>query len=123
MLSLFRFKLLTATFLILFLTTARTKIISEPSSTVAVFLGVRTQVVTILAKEMNDSYKAGEASGLIKEEVAFYDALTSHETAEQALVDESNQREYEHRLDFARFRESQDEDHSSKAAEEVRLST
>lgn len=41
-----------------------------------------------LAKEMNDSVKAGEASGLIKEEVAFYDALASHETAEQVLGDD-----------------------------------
>lgn len=41
-----------------------------------------------LAKEMNDSYKAGETSGLIKEEVAFYDAFASHETAEQVLGDD-----------------------------------
>jgi len=41
-----------------------------------------------LAKEMYDSYKAGEASGLIKEEVAFYDALDSHDTAEQVLGDD-----------------------------------
>ncbi|QKX50891.1 type I restriction endonuclease subunit R [Planococcus glaciei] len=41
-----------------------------------------------LAKEMNESVKAGEASGLIKEEVAFYDALASHETAEQVLGDD-----------------------------------
>ncbi|GEK32110.1 DEAD/DEAH box helicase [Kurthia zopfii] len=41
-----------------------------------------------LAKEMNDSYKAGENSGLIKEEVAFYDALASHDTAEQVLGDD-----------------------------------
>ncbi|WP_172372192.1 type I restriction endonuclease subunit R [Sporosarcina jiandibaonis] len=41
-----------------------------------------------LAKEMNDSYKAGEETGMIKEEVAFYDALSSHETAEQVLGDD-----------------------------------
>ncbi|UTT42575.1 type I restriction endonuclease subunit R [Exiguobacterium aurantiacum] len=41
-----------------------------------------------LAKEMNESVKAGEASGLIKEEIAFYDALASHETAEQVLGDD-----------------------------------
>ena len=41
-----------------------------------------------LAKEMNESVKAGEASGLIKEEVAFYDALASHETAKQVLGDD-----------------------------------
>lgn len=41
-----------------------------------------------LAKEMNHSVKAGEASGLIKEEIAFYDALASHETAEQVLGDD-----------------------------------
>ncbi|WP_149426720.1 type I restriction endonuclease subunit R [Exiguobacterium acetylicum] len=41
-----------------------------------------------LAKEMNESVMAGEASGLIKEEVAFYDALASHETAEQVLGDD-----------------------------------
>lgn len=41
-----------------------------------------------LAKEMNDSYKAGEESDLIQEEVAFYDALASHETAEQVLGDD-----------------------------------
>lgn len=41
-----------------------------------------------LAKEMNDSYKAGEGSDMIQEEVAFYDALASHETAEQVLGDD-----------------------------------
>ncbi|WP_438313227.1 type I restriction endonuclease subunit R [Sporosarcina sp. FA9] len=41
-----------------------------------------------LAKEMNDSYKAGEGSDLIQEEVAFYDALASHDTAEQVLGDD-----------------------------------
>lgn len=41
-----------------------------------------------LAKEMNNSYKAGEENGLIKEEVAFYDALASHDTAEQVLGDD-----------------------------------
>lgn len=41
-----------------------------------------------LAKEMNESYKAGEATGLIKEEVAFYDVLASHDTAEQVLGDD-----------------------------------
>src|SRR5699024_4582462 len=41
-----------------------------------------------LAKEMNDSYKTGENTGMIKEEIAFYDALASHETAEQVLGDD-----------------------------------
>lgn len=41
-----------------------------------------------LAKEMNDSYKAGEETGMIREEVAFYDALSSHDTAEQVLGDD-----------------------------------
>jgi len=41
-----------------------------------------------LAKDMNDSYKAGEDKGMIKEEVAFYDALASHDTAEEVLGDE-----------------------------------
>src|SRR5690625_1404398 len=41
-----------------------------------------------LAKEMNDSYKAGENNGMIQEEVAFYDALASHDTAEEVLGDE-----------------------------------
>lgn len=41
-----------------------------------------------LAKEMNDSYKAGEDTGMIKEEVAFYDALASHDTAEEVLGDD-----------------------------------
>lgn len=41
-----------------------------------------------LAKEMNDSYKAGENHGMIQEEVAFYDALATHETAEQVLGDD-----------------------------------
>lgn len=41
-----------------------------------------------LAKEMNDSYKAGKGSDMIQEEVAFYDALASHETAEQVLGDD-----------------------------------
>lgn len=42
----------------------------------------------MLAKEMNDSYKAGEGTDMIQEEVAFYDALASHETAEQVLGDD-----------------------------------
>lgn len=42
-----------------------------------------------LAKEMDAAHKRGEAAGLIKEEVAFYDALASHETAEQVLGDET----------------------------------
>ncbi|WP_261134787.1 type I restriction endonuclease subunit R [Bacillus sp. Marseille-Q3570] len=41
-----------------------------------------------LAKEMNESYKRGEETGLIREEVAFYDALASHETAEEVMGDE-----------------------------------
>ncbi|BAQ10769.1 type I site-specific deoxyribonuclease [Bacillus sp. OxB-1] len=41
-----------------------------------------------LAKEMNESYKAGENTGMIQEEVAFYDALSSHETAEEVLGDD-----------------------------------
>ena len=41
-----------------------------------------------LAKEMNESYKAGEGSDMIQEEVAFYDALASHDTAEQVLGDD-----------------------------------
>ena len=43
-----------------------------------------------LTKEMNGSYKVGEASGLIKEEVVFYDALASYDTAEQVLGDEGD---------------------------------
>lgn len=41
-----------------------------------------------LAKEMNDSYKRGEETGLIKEEIAFYDALASHDTAEEVMGDD-----------------------------------
>ena len=41
-----------------------------------------------LAKEMYQSYKRGEETGLIKEEVAFYDALASHDTAEEVMGDE-----------------------------------
>ncbi|WP_203289385.1 type I restriction endonuclease subunit R [Metabacillus sp. cB07] len=41
-----------------------------------------------LAKEMNDSYKRGEEKGLIKEEIAFYDALASHHTAEEVMGDD-----------------------------------
>lgn len=41
-----------------------------------------------LAKEMNNSYKAGKSSDMIQEEIAFYDALASHETAEQVLGDD-----------------------------------
>ncbi|QDK67677.1 type I restriction endonuclease subunit R [Bacillus halotolerans] len=41
-----------------------------------------------LAKEMDAAYKRGE-TGMIKEEVAFYDALASHETAEQVLGDDT----------------------------------
>lgn len=42
-----------------------------------------------LAKEMDAAHKRGEAAGLIKEEVAFYDALASHKTAEQVLGDDT----------------------------------
>src|SRR5690625_140947 len=42
-----------------------------------------------LAKEMNESYNVGENHGMIKEEVAFYDALATHETAEEVLGDET----------------------------------
>lgn len=41
-----------------------------------------------LAKEMNDSYTRGEDTGMIKEEVAFYDALATHETAEEVMGDD-----------------------------------
>ncbi|MBJ8104818.1 type I restriction endonuclease subunit R [Bacillus cereus group sp. N8] len=41
-----------------------------------------------LAKEMDAAYKSGEQTGMLKEEVAFYDALASHETAEQVLGDD-----------------------------------
>ncbi|MDM5153218.1 type I restriction endonuclease subunit R [Bacillus sp. DX1.1] len=42
-----------------------------------------------LAKEMDAAYKRGEQTGMAKEEVAFYDALASHETAEQVLGDDT----------------------------------
>ncbi|WP_078543097.1 type I restriction endonuclease subunit R [Litchfieldia alkalitelluris] len=42
-----------------------------------------------LAKEMDEAYKRGEQTGLVKEEIAFYDALASHETAEQVLGDDT----------------------------------
>lgn len=38
---------------------------------------------------MDAAHKRGEAAGLIKEEVAFYDALSSHKTAEQVLGDDT----------------------------------
>ncbi|KKI90683.1 DEAD/DEAH box helicase [Bacillus sp. SA1-12] len=41
-----------------------------------------------LAKEVNDAYKRGEESGLSQEEIAFYDALSSHETAKEVMGDE-----------------------------------
>jgi len=41
-----------------------------------------------LAKEMNESYQAGESHGMIQEEVAFYDALSTHDTAEEVLGDD-----------------------------------
>ena len=34
-------------------------------------------------------YKRGEQTGMIKEEIAFYDALASHETAERVLGDDT----------------------------------
>lgn len=34
---------------------------------------------------MNESVKTGEASGLIKEEVAFYDALASHKNDKTSI--------------------------------------
>ena len=40
-----------------------------------------------LAKEMDDAYKRGVDNGMVMEEVAFYDALASHDTAEQVLGD------------------------------------
>jgi type I restriction enzyme R subunit len=49
-----------------------------------------TQVIEELiqmAKEMNDAVKRGEDLGLIKEEVAFYDALASNETAKELMGD------------------------------------
>ncbi|MDW2886433.1 type I restriction endonuclease subunit R [Exiguobacterium artemiae] len=42
-----------------------------------------------LAKEMDEAFKRGEQQGMIKEEIAFYDALASHETAEQVLGDDT----------------------------------
>ena len=42
-----------------------------------------------LAKEMDEAFKRGEQNGLSKEEIAFYDALASHETAEQVLGDDT----------------------------------
>ncbi|GGB01864.1 type I restriction endonuclease subunit R [Macrococcus hajekii] len=41
-----------------------------------------------LAKEMDAAHKRGEHTGMIREEIAFYDALASHETAEQVLGDD-----------------------------------
>ncbi|MED4754995.1 type I restriction endonuclease subunit R [Brevibacillus choshinensis] len=49
-----------------------------------------TQVIEELiqmAKEMNAAVKRGEDLGLIKEEVAFYDALASNETAKELMGD------------------------------------
>ena len=42
-----------------------------------------------LAKEMDAAVKRGEANGMNSDEVAFYDALASHETAEQVLGDDT----------------------------------
>ncbi|MDT0173126.1 type I restriction endonuclease subunit R [Exiguobacterium sp. BRG2] len=42
-----------------------------------------------LAKEMDEAFKRGEQNGLSKEEIAFYDALATHETAEQVLGDDT----------------------------------
>ena len=42
-----------------------------------------------LAKEMDEAFKRGEQQGMMKEEIAFYDALASHETAEQVLGDDT----------------------------------
>lgn len=41
-----------------------------------------------LAKEMNDSYTRGEETGMVKEEVAFYGVLATHETAEEVMGDD-----------------------------------
>jgi type I restriction enzyme R subunit len=40
-----------------------------------------------LAKEMNEAHKRGEEMGMIHEEIAFYDALASNETAMQVMGD------------------------------------
>lgn len=42
-----------------------------------------------LAKEMDAAVKRGETNGMNSDEVAFYDALASHETAEQVLGDDT----------------------------------
>lgn len=42
-----------------------------------------------LAKQMDESIKAGETAGVSQEEIAFYDALANHETAEQVLGDDT----------------------------------
>ncbi|PGP19157.1 hypothetical protein CN987_29460 [Bacillus thuringiensis] len=38
---------------------------------------------------MDAAYKRDEQTGMKKEEIAFYDALASHETAEQVLGDDT----------------------------------
>jgi type I restriction enzyme R subunit len=40
-----------------------------------------------LAKEMNAAHKRGEETGMVQEEIAFYDALSSNETAKQVMGD------------------------------------
>lgn len=37
---------------------------------------------------MNDTYKVGENQGMIQEEIAFYDALSLHNTVEKVLGNE-----------------------------------
>ncbi len=41
-----------------------------------------------LAKEMNAAYKRGEEAGLSDEEIAFYDALATNESAQEVMSDE-----------------------------------
>lgn len=40
-----------------------------------------------MAKEINQEQQRGKDLGLSTEEIAFYDALASHETAKEALGD------------------------------------
>ncbi|URM31591.1 type I restriction endonuclease subunit R [Cytobacillus firmus] len=42
-----------------------------------------------LAKEVNEAYQRGEESGLSQDEIAFYDALSSHETAKEVMGDDT----------------------------------
>ena len=85
-----------------------------------------------LAKQMREDMARGEELGLNEDELAFYDALETNDSAVQVLGDETlltiapgaggdGQEERHHRLDGEGERQGGDEERSSACAEEARI--